>query len=158
MIFKKAVVGSKTQRELEILCGWLMEAIELYGWTEHEMFAINTSLIEAINNALMHGNCYDKSKGIVVFSSVSAEVVTIMVRDEGPGFRPDTIPDPRLPDRVFLPNGRGVFLIRNLMDKVLFNNTGNEITMEKYHSSEPLPATTGKVLPFVFSTGDKACQ
>ena len=136
MIFKKTVVGSKAQKELEILCGWLMEAVELYGWSEHEMFAINTSLVEAINNAIMHGNQYNDSKGIVLFTSVSASTVTITIRDEGEGFHPETVPDPRLPERVLLPCGRGVFLIRSLMDKVLFNNSGNEITMEKYHSAD----------------------
>lgn len=133
MIFKKTVAGSKSQKELEILCGWLMEAVELYGWSEHEMFAINTSLVEAINNAIMHGNQFSDSKGIVLFTRVSATTVTITIRDEGNGFLPEMVPDPRLPERVNLPCGRGVFLIRSLMDKVSFNYSGNEITMEKYH-------------------------
>ena len=60
-----------------------------------------------------------------------------VIRDEGPGFDPRTLPDPTDPENLLKPSGRGVMLIRTFMDAVAFNETGNEITMIK---RQPLPA------------------
>ena len=54
-----------------------------------------------------------------------------MIRDEGPGFDPDGLPDPTDPENLTKASGRGVLLIRTFMDEVRFNDTGNEITMIK---------------------------
>ena len=58
---------------------------------------------------------------------------TFIVRDEGPGFDVSSLPDPRDPENLTKPSGRGVMLIRTFMDEVTFNERGNEITMVMVH-------------------------
>ena len=54
-----------------------------------------------------------------------------VIRDEGPGFDPSTLPDPRDPSNLERTAGRGLLLIRTFMDEVTFNKAGNQITMVK---------------------------
>ena len=61
---------------------------------------------------------------------------TFVVRDEGPGFDVDSLPDPRDPENLTKPSGRGVLLIRTFMDEVRFNEKGNEITMVMTHKTQ----------------------
>jgi serine/threonine-protein kinase RsbW len=60
---------------------------------------------------------------------VATQGFAVHVCDEGAGFDPTAIPDPTLPDRVDRPDGRGLFLIRQLVDAVSFNDRGNSICM-----------------------------
>jgi serine/threonine-protein kinase RsbW len=56
----------------------------------------------------------------------------ITVTDPGPGFRPEDLADPKQQENLYADHGRGVYLIRQLMDQVDFENPGNEIRMWKY--------------------------
>lgn len=149
MFFKKTISGPQTMMELEILTRWIMEAVDLYGWGPRDVYAINTSLVEAINNATEHGNKRDCQKTISFLTNINEKMVSITIRDDGHGFRPDILPDPRETDRILCPTGRGVFLIRYLMDKVLFNGIGNEITMEKYRSTSDDDEYREKLAPLI---------
>jgi len=60
-----------------------------------------------------------------------------IIRDEGPGFDPATLPDPTDPDNLRRIGGRGLMLIRTFMDEVTFNAPGNEITLTKYRATRP---------------------
>ena len=59
-----------------------------------------------------------------------------VVRDEGPGFDPNSLPDPTDPENLLKPSGRGIMLIRTFMDAVSFNEKGNEVTMVKRHCGD----------------------
>jgi serine/threonine-protein kinase RsbW len=86
-------------------------------------------LTEALSNAMLYGNARDPGKRVRVEVTVRMEQVTARVTDEGPGFDPTTIPDPTLPGNVDKPGGRGIFLMKSLMDEVLFNEEGNSVTL-----------------------------
>jgi len=81
---------------------------------------VTLSLREALNNAVLHGNKKDPSKFIEVEMEATEEEFIIRVWDEGPGFDQKALGDPRDPENLFRPNGRGIFLIRQLMDHVEF--------------------------------------
>lgn len=98
---------------------------------EETIFDVKLALQEAVVNALEHGNKYDERKRICVSCAVNHEVITVVVRDEGEGFDPAQVPDPTRPENVLKEHGRGIFLIRNLSDKVRFNRKGNEVTIVK---------------------------
>lgn len=90
---------------------------------------VMVSALEAVNNAIIHGNksVPDKSVDIeVVFQENTLEIV---VTDEGTGFRPDTVPDPTSPENLESLNGRGVFLMSRLSDDIEFNERGNSVKM-----------------------------
>lgn len=88
---------------------------------------------EALANAVVHGCKGDQPKEIRCRPRRdSSGAIVVTVSDPGPGYRPAILADPKVPERLLEDNGRGVYLIRRLMDEVYFENGGNQITMRKY--------------------------
>jgi len=90
---------------------------------------LRVGLTEALANAMLYGNGQDPRKRVYVEARLSRDHISIRVTDEGRGFDPGSIPDPTLPDRIARSCGRGIFLIRRLMDHVQYNERGNSIEM-----------------------------
>lgn len=103
-------------------------------------FAIKLALEEALTNAIKHGNRNDVSKRLVVRYAINPRQAVIMVRDEGHGFRPVTVPDPTADENLERPNGRGIMLMHAYMTRVHFNKAGNEVWMLKRNRRTPLSA------------------
>jgi serine/threonine-protein kinase RsbW len=98
-------------------------------------FEIETSLREALTNAVIHGCGRDPSKSVHV--SVHCEEsrgILIVVRDPGCGFDPASVESPLIGQNLYSSHGRGIFLITRLMDDVKFAKGGTEIHMRKKHS------------------------
>jgi serine/threonine-protein kinase RsbW len=94
---------------------------------------IETSLREALANAIKHGCSADPSKCVrctVAFEKPGS--ILIVVSDPGNGFDPSHLPDPTSNEHLFDNHGRGIFLINKLMDEVKFEKNGAEIHMKKY--------------------------
>jgi len=87
------------------------------------------SLVEALSNAMIYGNGRDPSKQVLVEVFLQGGSVTVRVTDEGPGFDPGEVPDPTVPTQLLEDRGRGLFLMRELMDEVRFNDCGNSVTL-----------------------------
>jgi serine/threonine-protein kinase RsbW len=93
---------------------------------------IRLAMREALNNALRHGNRMDPSKKIHFSYSCDPEHgLWVRIRDEGKGFDPDAVPDPTQPENLDRTGGRGVFLMRNLMDEVEFRDGGREVHLRR---------------------------
>jgi serine/threonine-protein kinase RsbW len=103
------------------------------GFDEEETDRIAMSVREATVNAVLHGNQYDPKKRVTVAFEVTAESLSVSVRDEGKGLDPGSVPDPLAPENLLKQSGRGIFLIRAFMDEVRFRsmNPGTEITLIK---------------------------
>jgi serine/threonine-protein kinase RsbW len=101
------------------------------GYDEDATFAIKLALEEAMTNAVRHGNRGDGTKHIHVSFRVTPEAVVISIRDEGPGFSPEEVPDPTTPDRIALPSGRGIMLMRAYMTDVQYRANGTEVWLVK---------------------------
>jgi anti-sigma regulatory factor (Ser/Thr protein kinase) len=86
-------------------------------------------LTEALTNAMLYGNGDDPSKRVLVEVTVLQGRLQAKVRDQGSGFDPSAVPDPTHPDNVTKPCGRGLFLMRKLLDEVSYNERGNEVTL-----------------------------
>jgi serine/threonine-protein kinase RsbW len=86
-------------------------------------------LTEALANAMLYGNCRDPRKRVRIEARMTPQEIRVRVTDQGRGFDPETVIDPTLPANVVRSGGRGIFLIRQLMDGVEFNEQGNSITM-----------------------------
>ncbi|MYA42452.1 MAG: ATP-binding protein [Gemmatimonadetes bacterium] len=93
------------------------------------MFNFRVGLTEALSNAILYGNGGDPQKRVRVELRVRSGEVRARVTDEGKGFDPDAVPDPRLPENIPRPDGRGIFLMRALMDEVHYNELGNSVTL-----------------------------
>lgn len=87
------------------------------------------SLTEAVNNAIVHGNALDQQKEVAIKSNVQSECIRLTVSDEGPGFDPSDLPDPRHEDNVAAIGGRGVMLMRALSSEVYFSNGGATVEL-----------------------------
>jgi len=97
-----------------------------------DIFAIHLTLEEAFLNAVKHGNKMDPTKKITVEYSVDADKVEISIKDQGPGFKPDAVEDPRFGENLFKPGGRGLLLMNSYMDMVKYNPEGNCVYMIRY--------------------------
>ncbi len=98
----------------------------------HEM-EIALALQEALANAVRYGARNDAAKMIrVTVSCGERKGMKIVVRDPGPGFDPATIPSPVTADGLLSDHGRGLHMIKALLDEVTWENNGTEIHMTKY--------------------------
>jgi len=99
------------------------------GISKEDYGKILVSTLEAVNNAMIHGNGSDPNKYVVLNISYEKEELKIRVKDEGHGFIPHEVPDPTSGENVESLNGRGVFLMSKLADKIRYNKKGNSVTM-----------------------------
>lgn len=107
----------------------LLKQAEQAGYGRSAAFALRLALEEAIRNAFVHGRRDAPDQPIDVAWTITPERVTITVSDHGPGFDPDTVPDPTSPENLERPCGRGLLLMRAYMSSVEFNDAGNTVTM-----------------------------
>jgi anti-sigma regulatory factor (Ser/Thr protein kinase) len=87
------------------------------------------SLTEALSNAMLYGNERDPDKRVRVEVIVGEREIKARVTDEGTGFAPGRVPDPTEPGNLEKSGGRGLFLMRELMDEVHYNERGNQVTL-----------------------------
>src|ERR1700745_9372 len=100
---------------------------------EQKRLEVALAVQEALANAVVHGCGNDPSKRVRCRLKTDADGhILIIVTDPGPGFSPNLAKDPKLNENLHSDHGRGVYLIRQLMDEVHFERNGNEIRMWKY--------------------------
>jgi serine/threonine-protein kinase RsbW len=87
------------------------------------------AVLEAVNNAIIHGNKADLKKTVEINFWVKKKDLNISVTDEGKGFKPAEVPDPTKPENIEAINGRGIFLMSKLADEIAFNKRGNSVIM-----------------------------
>jgi serine/threonine-protein kinase RsbW len=104
------------------------------GLDEDETFRVTMATREAAVNAVLHGNEYDPSKHVHASFENTGDSLVITIADEGKGLDPSKLPDPREPENLLLGTGRGIFLIRSMMDEVNFRqlHPGTELTLVKH--------------------------
>ena len=128
-------IPSTTEAGHDIIA-MLLEELGRFGWADHDVFGIHLAVEEALMNAIKHGNQKDESKFVDVIYRVSGEAVKIEILDEGDGFDPEAVPDPTEEENLEIPSGRGLMLMRSYMTSVVFNESGNQVVMEKFKMAE----------------------
>lgn len=111
------------ERMIEDVCDVFNISEDYYG-------NILVAITEAVNNAIYHGNQANPNKSIDIFFKSLPGYVSFIVKDEGPGFNYENLPDPTNPENIEKENGRGVFLMRNLADKVSFEDNGSKVILD----------------------------
>ena len=116
------------------VCKHILAELKDHSFKEDDLFAVHLALDEAFANAVEHGNKRDPAKKVKVEYSVDSDKIEISITDEGNGFEPDKLKDPLEPENLLNESGRGIFLIRNLMDKIdfKFTDNGTEVIAIKY--------------------------
>jgi serine/threonine-protein kinase RsbW len=107
---------------------------EQYDLDEKQYGNILLASVEAVTNAIEHGNNLDADKEVNIEAYKSEHIFNLFIKDEGRGFNPDNIPDPTSPEFREQPDGRGVFLMRKLADEVLFLEGGRCVGMKFFLS------------------------
>src|ERR1700722_788885 len=96
-----------------------------FGMAKNTEGEIEIAISEALANAVIHGNHENSERNVDVICRCSLDgEVLIIVRDQGTGFESSSVPDPAEPERRFLTSGRGLHLMRALMDEVSFEENG----------------------------------
>jgi serine/threonine-protein kinase RsbW len=90
---------------------------------------ILVATIEAVNNAIIHGNKSDVKKKVSIDLVLEPGKLKIRIKDQGNGFDYNKVPDPTAPENIENIHGRGVFLMRRLSDEIKFNKRGTEVEM-----------------------------
>ena len=110
----------------------LMRFILNFRMTDGSEIDIEMALLEALANAVIHGNSDSSCKSVYVTCRCYMDgEVSITVRDEGKGFDSSTLPDPTFLENLLFTHGRGIYLMKTLMDEVSFEEGGSVVRMRK---------------------------
>jgi serine/threonine-protein kinase RsbW len=110
------------------------EMARMAGFDGDDSLNISLAVREAATNALIHGNERDASKLVQVAFDVQKGSIEVEIQDQGTGFNPEKVDDPRDPGNVARTSGRGIFLMRSFMDSVTFekrNSDGMQVRLTK---------------------------
>ena len=94
-----------------------------------KLFGLRLALHEAIANAITHGNRNHPDLPVSIRYLRTPEHVEVTIRDQGNGFDCQAVPDPTQGTNIFQCSGRGIYLMRKLVDSVDYNERGNEVTL-----------------------------
>lgn len=132
----EALTLPSTLSTVEAIESKTAELAQQAGFDEDTVSQIAMISREAAANAVLHGNKKDPNKQVRATFSLTSESLSIQVADEGTGFDPESVPDPLSPEGLLKPSGRGIFLMRAIMDEVHFRqlSPGTEITLVKHRN------------------------
>ena len=93
---------------------------------------LSLSLSEAASNAMVHGNKLDPKKYVDIKITVSDDKIEVVIKDEGNGFDPSSVPDPTAPENLLKDSGRGIHIMKTFLKNMRYNFTdsGTEVILE----------------------------
>lgn len=124
----KLEIGSDLKYMLEVE-GLIDEVCSSYELNEDHYGNILIAVTEAVNNAIVHGNLNDEDKKVTIEANKQDKEVVFIISDEGKGFDYTNLPDPTAPENIEKPDGRGIFLMKNLSDEVSFDLNGSKVSI-----------------------------
>jgi serine/threonine-protein kinase RsbW len=128
-IVMKGLISELRDAGNKVLC--LAKSLD---YSDDDLFAVHLAIEEATVNAVKHGNRHNTDKAITIEYDVTSEKIDVEVTDQGSGFNPNDLADPRSGKNIYKTGGRGVLLIKSYMDVVEYNKTGNSVHMVKFNS------------------------
>ena len=122
-------VSVRAAAEVGRVADAVVAAMAAAGYPDRDRFAVRLALEEAVANAVKHGHQGDPAKRVRVGYRVRADRVLMEVEDQGAGFDPRRVADPRDPENLDKPCGRGLLLMRSYTTWLRFNARGNRVTL-----------------------------
>ena len=117
--------------EIAQATGRLFEFLRPVNLDESDRFDLRLSFEEILINAMKHGNGYRRELPVRVAVSYDAAEVRVSVHDQGSGFKVDRLKDPTMDENIEAFSGRGVYLVKHLMDRLEYGPTGNSVEIAK---------------------------
>jgi serine/threonine-protein kinase RsbW len=130
----QTLITEKISSRLDAMPGFMsrvLPVLEEIIPLEDERINVRLALEEAITNAIRHGNKMDAQLSVTIDIQKDAGDLIITVTDQGAGFDFNSLADPTHSENLMKTSGRGIFLIRQFMDRVEFSDCGRSITMVK---------------------------
>jgi serine/threonine-protein kinase RsbW len=137
----RSMVIESTPFAIVEVCELILPKLKANNFSQADIFAVHLALEEAFINAIKHGNKMNPDKEVKINYSVSLDKVEISMTDQGDGFDPEAIPDPRCGENLYKSEGRGLLLMQSYMDVVEFNERGNSVRMVRYKEKPRLTET-----------------
>jgi serine/threonine-protein kinase RsbW len=128
LILSKSISIPSIPSNIKLVERFLLDLHDVVGLEESVLDRIMISVTEIVNNGILHGNGCDPSKLVHVYCYCYQDRVEFIIRDEGDGFTPDELPDPLDENNLLKEGGRGVLIVRSMMDEVSFKKL--ELGME----------------------------
>ena len=125
---------SSNVNELRKVADFTEKIGERLGLSEDEIDDISIAVTEAVSNAIKHGNKDNESKSIEISYKNEKEKIIVYVKDNGGGFEIDKVSDPRMSENLLKDTGRGILIMKSLMDDVVVTSDvhGTAVQMVKY--------------------------
>ena len=129
----------KSEKSSLALVEPILENLRLYlGIKDENFYNIMIAVTEAVNNAITHGNKLSPVKKVYFLVQADDDKIFINVKDEGEGFDPAMIADCLEPENLLKSSGRGVFIMRELMDelKISSSSSGTSLEMSFHYNNK----------------------
>lgn len=124
----KNITFSSSLENIPLVEKFVDDLYEAFRFSQEIYGNILIATLEAVNNAIIHGNKKDPNKEVILDVELKNDnCLVIRVSDNGEGFDFNNLPDPVAPENIEKPYGRGIFLIKHLTDKCIFHNKGKTI-------------------------------
>ncbi|SMO32594.1 ATP-binding protein [Gracilimonas mengyeensis] len=120
---------SSSYEEVEKVEGLLSALQDKLGFDDAFYARLMLTVSEAATNGIVHGNKLDASKSVEIAAFTNDGALVVETQDEGEGFNPEDIPDPRADENLYKPSGRGVFLMEEYADEVKYSDGGSKLTL-----------------------------
>ena len=109
----------------------IVKVLDDNGFARSEIMDVKYALNEALVNSVVHGNGEVRSKQVCISYALCGVEFRVRIEDQGCGFDPHQVADPLAQENLTRTSGRGIFMMREFMDLVEFNEMGNCVTMVK---------------------------
>jgi serine/threonine-protein kinase RsbW len=129
---QRSIVVESEPSALNGPCRQILVAMREKGFSNDDIFAVHLAIEEAFLNAVKHGNKMDTHKTVTIDYAIDQEKVEIGILDQGAGFNPQSVPDPRVGENLYRPEGRGLLLMSAYMHVFEYNERGNGVHMIRY--------------------------
>lgn len=117
---------------IRIVESFIENARAMYHIDEDIYGNILVAVTESVNNAIQHGNKYDKEKNVTISLWAEEDQLKFTITDEGEGFDFNDLPDPTAPENLNKTSGRGIFLMKHLTDEVAYSDSGKTVSLTFY--------------------------
>lgn len=125
LLFQREMVFPSVFEGLNVCLDMVTEVEHSFNLDFDKSFALQTVLVESVENAFRHGNKGASDLDVRVYISISSSEIFLEVEDKGDGFDINSIPSPIDEDHIYKESGRGLFFIKSLCSSCYTVGKGN---------------------------------